>query len=218
MMDSNPEDLLLDSTQKISKERNRNMGILIVPSFTSEREIWEIVGSQVREQIILESFKETVDANSEEFKPIDGEIKNTLNRLNVDSEMYKNIAIGDNQSVKFIVLMVLGFLVTIYVYNRSRDNDRLEEMEVLSQETQRINLTKTNLESHDLEERKIRKKSSSLEKNDHVIISKEEREAYNKRLGVEDISREEKKMKLLTPDLDILIPDDQNSSLSNDKI
>lgn len=218
MMDSNPEDLLLDSTQKISKERNRNMGILIVPSFTSEREIWEIVGSQVREQIILESFKETVDANSEEFKPIDGEIKNTLNRLNVDSEMYKNIAIGDNQSVKFIVLMVLGFLVTIFVYNRSRDNDRLEEMEVLSQETQRINLTKTNLESHDLEERKIRKKSSSLEKNDHVIISKEEREAYNKRLGVEDISREEKKMKLLTPDLDILIPDDQNSSLSNDKI
>ena len=159
-----------------------------------------------------------MDANSEEFKPIDGEIKNTLNRLNVDSEMYKNIAIGDNQSVKFIVLMVLGFLVTIFVYNRSRDNDRLEEMEVLSQETQRINLTKTNLESHDLEERKIRKKSSSLEKNDHVIISKEEREAYNKRLGVEDISREEKKMKLLTPDLDILIPDDQNSSLSNDKI
>lgn len=143
-----------------------------------------------------DSFREIYETKSTEFKPLQGELKNTLLRFKLDElKAVTKQVFPENDSLKISVAMV-GFVgCLIYAFNRSAKDLDSDNEKALEKSTANINMAKVFID------KKTAMRDSTddyLQQNDNSI------DTFFK--DNPNMSQEERMMIKLLPDTDILIP------------
>lgn len=140
------------------------------------------------------------EANANEFKPIDGVLPETMFRFNIDKVTYKDKKYKNSEILRVVggVSVVCVAFLVMMGWNTNEEADK--ETQLLAEISQQVNTNKTILTKKDL--------TSDSPPAEVDFITDKVRKAY---LATNpNMSAEEKRLLKLTPDFDILIPDQQN--------
>lgn len=147
------------------------------------------------------------DAKTRDFKPAQGDLPNTFARFGIDKMKASIKNWSDNNYQGYITIVSLGVIYALYTITMQEEIKEEQQEEGLSQFTEKISSMKTNLERSDISTTQVDGYQRLKVEASPVLLTKKEQEDYLRRVGVAPISREEKRMKVIAPDLDILDPD-----------
>lgn len=138
-----------------------------------------------------DSFREMYEANANTFKPLEGEMPNTVLRFHLDElKPQKTIFANNSRTVGAVLLLFFIGLGTLYTIS---SHGQVEEKHgQLEKATESVNTAKTTLEKKDIA-------------SDMLVVSADEARAF--RRGRTVMGAAEKKLQRLTADPDILVPD-----------
>lgn len=156
-----------------------------------------------------DSFKEMYEANKEDFKPIEGELPNTLLRFNLEEMKGKNKKFKDSDTAKVLMYLTIFAGGIFFAFSFSSSDQLKTEQKVLSVETKNINLEQTVVTKNSAVVKVKDAGSGGQVRIEVVPVS----EAEIKMLTgtIVNMSKEEKEMQLLQSDDDILVPDSGKS-------
>lgn len=180
--------------------------------------VWVVTKSmpamQVSSELTPDSFREMYEANNTAFKPVDGDLPNTMLRFDLDGVKSKSTYFANNS--EFNVLgagILLAFLISgVYIYTQSQD-ESVEEKK-LSKSGEKINQAKSQLFTNtDLKSptqinlEKARKGSEANILADYEMKLKQGAASSSRRGKQDKSSVEEQRLKKLAPDLSAINPD-----------
>ena len=160
-----------------------------------------------RHRLTQDSFKEMSEANSTEFKPAEGDLPNTMNRFGLEKVRAKIKNWSDRSFGTYVAMFSIGVLGVLLCISWQQNAAEEAQEDQLEQFTEKITSYKTNLEKSDLATSKEGGYERVKIEAETIRLTKREQEEYLKRTGVAKISQQEKRLKVLSPDLNIIDPD-----------
>lgn len=159
------------------------------------------------------------EANNSTFKPVDGDLPNTMLRFNLEGVKSKATVFSDGGEFNMLgaVILFVLFVGGVYVYTE-KESEHKEEKK-LSKTGEKINQAKSQLwlsgdegrvEQSEASRDRVRKESELNIQTDYEDKLRQERSQKNSRLKrLKQLSPEEVRMKKLTPDLSAINPDEE---------
>jgi hypothetical protein len=153
------------------------------------------------------------EANSQEFKPKEGELPNTMLRFNIDEVSAKTKSFKDSDSEKVAIYITIAIFLILAATAWNLNYDKRQSEAVVSAEVATVNLQSTTLQkkpkrSHQTEKMtEVETDSEFREARDKtVFVSKKETEHFRK--SNPHMGLQEQMMQLMQRDDDVINPDE----------
>lgn len=214
-MASSQRDRFQETTQKTSREIRINSGI---STLLRQPTVWGVTKSmlvmQVRVDVTLDSFREMYEANNSSFKPIDGDLPNTMLRFNLDEVKSKSTYFANNSEFNVLGAGILFAFFVSGIYMLTQNREESAEENKLSKSGEKINQAKSQLFTNkDLKApsqvalERARKESEANILADYQVQLKQEAASPARRNKKDKLSLDEQRLKKLAPDLSAINPD-----------